>query len=245
MRYGIISDIHGNLEALERVLEELKGIDEVICLGDIVGYGANPNECCELVRENCGIVLMGNHDAAAIGMMDLMWFNQSAREAIVWVRQHLTDVNRKFLETLSAVKTVDRRFVAVHGSLREPIEEYILNEGVAYGTFQIMQPDVKIVFCGHTHIAEAYEWSPGSKVKREGFRSGGIIYLSDQASYIINCGSVGQPRDYNRMASFGIYDAEAKMVTINRVEYDIDKAARKIIEAGLPPMLATRLYYGV
>ncbi|MCS7253774.1 MAG: metallophosphoesterase family protein [Armatimonadota bacterium] len=246
MRYGIISDIHGNLEALERVLEELRDVDEVICLGDIVGYGANPNECCELIREVCSVVLMGNHDAAAVGMMDLRWFNPFARDAIKWTMQQLSHENVKFLKSLGSVARVNNLFIAVHGSLREPLEEYILGEDIALASIKRMPSGVRVIFCGHTHIAEAYKWFPRMKVmERISFSSGGSIRISDEAYYIINCGSVGQPRDYNFRASFGIYDVEAREIKVRRLEYDINKAAQKIEEAGLPHTLAQRLFLGM
>lgn len=246
MRYGIISDIHGNLEALEQVLEELGDADEVICLGDVVGYGANPNECCERIRNTCSVILMGNHDAAVIGMMDLQWFNPFAKDAILWTRQQLSQENLKFLKSLRSVKRIDNMLIAVHGSIRDPLEEYILSEEIALASMKRMPPDVRVMFCGHTHVAEAYEWYPRTKTMgRVSLSRGGSIRILEQAHYIINCGSVGQPRDYNRMASFAVYDVDSGEVTIKRVEYDVDKAAQKIIEAGLPRELAIRLYYGV
>lgn len=245
MRYAIISDIHGNIEALERVLEELSDVDKVICLGDIVGYGANPNECCECIRSVCSIALMGNHDAAVIGIMDLCWFNPFAKDALLWTRQQLRQENLDFLKSLSSVKMVDNLFIAVHGSLRDPLEEYILGEDVALASIRRMLSNVQVMFCGHTHIAEAYEWYPRTKVMgRVSLSKGGSIFISDERYYVINCGSVGQPRDYNPMASFLVYDAELKEVTVKRVRYDVDKAAKKIIEAGLPWALAMRLYCG-
>lgn len=245
MRYGIISDIHGNIEALERVLEELSDVDKVICLGDIVGYGANPNECCERIRSVCSIALMGNHDAAVIGMMDLCWFNPFAKDAILWTRQQLSQENFDFLKSLSSVKVVDNLFIAVHGSLREPLEEYILSEDIALASIRRMPSNVRVMFCGHTHIAEAYEWYPRTRVMgRINLSKGGSIFISDECHYIINCGSVGQPRDYNSMASFIVYDTELREVIVRRVKYDVDKAAKKIIEAGLPLALAMRLYCG-
>jgi len=245
MRYGIISDIHGNLEALQRVLEELEDVDEVICLGDIVGYGANPNECCQLVRERCSLIIMGNHDAAVIGLMDLRWFNVVAAEALLWTRSQLSEENINFLSSLQTLKNVDRLFLTVHGSLRHPIEEYILDERIAYASMLKMPEDINLCFFGHTHVAEAYLRRLNEKsVSRVEMSKGGKLKLSSDEVYLINCGSVGQPRDGNNMAGFGIYDVELNEVEVRRVMYDIETTARKILKAGLPPLLAQRLFFG-
>jgi predicted phosphodiesterase len=245
MRYGIISDIHGNLEALQRVLEELEDVDEVICLGDIVGYGANPNECCQLVRERCSLIMMGNHDAAVVGLMDLRWFNAVAAEALLWTRSQLSEENINFLSSLQTVKRVDNLFLTVHGSLRYPIEEYIFDELTAYGSMRKMPEDIRLCFFGHTHVAEAYSKRLNEKsVSRIDMSRGGKLRISSDEVYLINCGSVGQPRDGNSMAGFGIYDVESNEVEVKRIMYDIETAARKILRAGLPPLLAQRLFLG-
>lgn len=243
MRYGIISDIHGNLEALESVLAAINDVDVIVCLGDVVGYGANPNECCELVREHCKVALLGNHDAAVLGMMDLTWFNEMARTAVLWTREQLNRDNWAFLESLPTVKCIDDAFTAVHGSLRNPIEEYILDHFTAHASLTML--NTRIGFFGHTHIAEAYEWFPRmQKIYHINLSHGGEVQLRDDARYLVNCGGVGQPRDDNPQASFGVYDTEGQVVEVIRVDYDVETAAQKIVDAGLPALLAQRLFWG-
>ncbi|HIE50273.1 MAG TPA: metallophosphoesterase [Armatimonadetes bacterium] len=242
MKYGLISDIHANWEALEAVLEALGEVDAYLCLGDVVGYGANPNECCERVRELGCTTIIGNHDEAALGRMDLNWFNPYARAAVEWTMAALTPENRKFLESLPATAEVDD-FLLVHGALPDPWM-YITSPLEALLTFQNMEPD--LCFIGHTHVAEYYyvEKNQGSFPSQVSLRRGGTVQVTPERRFIVNCGGVGQPRDGNPQAAAGIYDTETREVEVLRVDYDLPTAQRKIRAAGLPSILADRLAFG-
>jgi len=244
VRYGIISDIHSNLEALEAALDSLQDVDALICPGDVVGYGPNPNECCDMIRERGVLMVLGNHDAAVVGRMALDWFNPFAREAIEWTANQLTAANRLFLEGLPLVHRSEH-FVLVHGSLSSPEQfDYIASLWEAMPTFAEMPPH-NLCFIGHTHIAEYYFQRTGElRADRMSMASGGTVELSAEFLYIINCGSVGQPRDYNPKAAVAIYDTEAGTVDIQRLEYPIAATQEKMREAGLPKPLWTRLEFG-
>jgi len=244
VRYGIISDIHSNLEALEAALDFLRDVDALICPGDIVGYGPNPNECCDIIRERNVLTVLGNHDAAAVGRMPLDWFNPFARKAIEWTADRLTAPNRLFLESLPPVHRSEH-FVLVHGSLSSPERfDYIASPWEAGPTFAEMPPH-DLCFIGHTHVAEYYPQRTGEfSADQVSMALGGTVALSAEFLYIINCGSVGQPRDYNPKAAVGIYDPEAGTVEIQRLEYPIAATQKKMRKAGLPKPLWTRLEFG-
>ena len=245
MRYGIVSDIHGNLEALSAVLEAIGAVDEILCPGDIVGYGPNPNECCEIISDLKAISVLGNHDAACVGLHNLEWFNPHAQTAILWTRDRLAKSHAdRLLEHLEIHSGPE--FLIVHGSLTQPLEfDYITSPWRAGESFAEMGKHA-ICFIGHTHIAEVY----AHKLHHLGVDQipmceGGKITLAPSFKYIVNCGSVGQPRDGNPLASYGIYDSEENTIEICRVEYDMPTAQRKMIEAGLPDALWQRLEYGM
>lgn len=240
MKYGIISDIHGNLEALEAVLKALGEVDGYVCLGDLVGYGANPNECCERVRALTDQVLLGNHDAAALGRLDLDWFNDFARAAIEWTMAQVTPENKDWLRSLP--ERLERlEATLAHGSLRDPWE-YVSSTWEARSVFEAMDTD--LCFLGHTHVAEFYVQSEGRRCQQFSLIQGGTVALRNGHRYVINCGSVGQPRDGNWQASAGLYDTEARRVQVLRVNYDLATAQRKIQAAGLPAVLSYRLGLG-
>jgi len=242
MVYGIISDIHSNLEALEKVLEQLCGVEAYLCLGDLVGYGPNPNECTQLISQlsPCTCVV-GNHDLAAIGKYDIGWFNWHAREAILWTRQQLTPETKGFLTALPEVLVQDP-LTLVHGSLPDPME-YITSPWETRLTFAKMTTPICLI--GHTHVAEYYVQREGeSNCQQVPLTNGGEITLEEGLRYIVNCGAVGQPRDGNPQASFGIYDTEAKTITIKRVEYPIEVVQKKMTEVGLPQFEIMRLALG-
>jgi len=242
MRYGIISDIHGNLEALRATLRELTEVDVILCLGDIVGYGPNPNECVEAIRSlprlHC---VVGNHDLAAIGKYETDWFNFYAREAIMWTQEELSEANRLFLASLPAKATVPG-VILVHGSLPDPME-YLLSETEARGTFEAMTDRLCLV--GHTHVAEYY-WRDNhtGKIGHQALPKGGRMELELGRRYIVNSGGVGQPRDGNPQAAFALYEVDQEYVQLRRVAYPVATTQRKMREAGLPPMLASRLAAG-
>ncbi|MBI5235451.1 MAG: metallophosphoesterase family protein [Deltaproteobacteria bacterium] len=243
MRYAVISDIHSNLEALCAVLERIDGlaVDKVVCLGDIVGYNANPNECIEIIRERKIVSAMGNHDATVAGLHDTQGFNHLAASAIDWTRMVLTDDNREFLKTLAQGLPIDKRFLCVHGWLNNYFR-YITGAQDAKENFDLLEKDgnLKLCFFGHTHVAISYIENEGSVL----INMDSAFTQPKDAVMLVNPGSVGQPRDADPRASFVIYDSVAQSITFHRADYDIQTTARKIIEAGLPERLAERLKLG-
>ncbi len=244
MRLGVISDIHSNLEALQEVLDNIGNVDAMICPGDIVGYGPNPSECCDIIRAlDCKTVL-GNHDAAVSDRMELAWFNPHAGRAVLWTRDIIDDDSINYLKSLPLIYSSDD-FVMVHGSLKDPEEfAYIASSGAARQCFDEMNHHA-LCFIGHTHLAEAYvQRIGGPQVDRFLFTHGGKLDLKPGFRYIVNCGSVGQPRDGHNHASFGVYDSDANTVEITRVPYDITAVQSKMREARLPDFLIHRLEHG-
>lgn len=244
MRYAIISDIHSNLPALETVLSYLKKeVDAFICLGDIVGYGAQPNECCELIRELKPIAVAGNHDWGAVGKIPLDHFNPYAEEALIWTRDKLTSQNREFLASLPKTRE-SPLFNLAHGSLVNPLEEYLFSPFQAKNTFALLTSP--LLFFGHTHLPTLFFQGEENIlwVEFRELRSGSIVELNKKHRFLINPGSVGQPRDGDPRASVAIYDTKKRRVLLKRYEYPIEEAQRKIISAGLPVVLAERLSLG-
>ncbi|MDQ3911278.1 MAG: metallophosphatase family protein [Actinomycetota bacterium] len=240
--YAVISDIHGNLEALEAVLEDVpEGVEQIYCLGDVIGYGANPNECCDLVRSYEMPVIIGNHDLAVTDLStDLSWFNPVAEAAIRWTREQLSQENADFLRTRPRmIQMKDTLFV--HGSVRDP-DEYIINGSIARDNLAILQaeyPKVQICFFGHTHVKTVVP-APGDP--SSGSR---VLDLTSGGPYLVNPGSVGQPRDGDIFASYVVAKGTPVAQIVYRfVEYDVEKAQTKIRAAGLPDMLADRLAQG-
>ncbi len=233
MKYAIISDIHSNLEALTKALTVIddKKVDEIICLGDIVGYGANPNECVDIVRSHCSIVVLGNHDAAALDTSQAHDFNAIARKAVFWTAEQLTEESKSFLLSLPMVARKER-ILFVHSSPDSPEAwDYIIDSDDADSALSHFQE--KICFIGHTHV-------PGIYSKRGRVKS---ISLDEQ--FIVNVGSIGQPRDGNPKLAFGIFDSTMWEFELIRSQYDIQKAAEKIYAAKLPEELGNRLMYGM
>jgi diadenosine tetraphosphatase ApaH/serine/threonine PP2A family protein phosphatase len=242
MIYGVISDIHANLEAMEAVLAELRGCDGFLCLGDIVGYGADPSACIERVRELPGLVCVaGNHDLAALNQHDREWFNPFARAAIEWTAGQLTPDDESYLAALPrSVRVEDATLV--HGSLPEEMA-YITSPGEARVCFDAMPST--LAFIGHTHVAEYYTAVEDGVLPRQASMwSGGAVSLESKHRYILNPGAVGQPRDANPEASFALWDAAAQTVEIKRVGYDVERAQGKMENAGLPAYLVQRLAVG-
>ncbi len=241
MKYVILSDIHSNLEAFEAVekaFEAQKVGENIICVGDTVGYGADPNECVRKIASLNAKNILGNHDAAVIDKTDITYFNEVAKDAVYWTVDNLNTSSRSYLEKLELIYDADP-FTVVHGTLHNP-EEFIYMMGVqeALRTFGIMER--KICFIGHSHV-------PGVFVLKEeevSYVEPGKIKLEKDAKYIINAGSVGQPRDGDNRACYCIYDSEKEEINFYRVEYDIKSAQKRILDAGLPRPLAERLGYG-
>jgi predicted phosphodiesterase len=234
LRIAIISDIHSNLEALTRAFEiiETKNIDEIVCLGDIVGYGADPNECVELIRKRVKYVVIGNHDyAVAVDPSELAYFSSHARESDLWTREVLTRENLEFLKSLPFTISF-KNLLFVHSSPAQPREwEYIFTDAQAKVQFRYFNE--KICFIGHSHLPGIFP--------EKGFYNG---KLEKNSRYIINVGSVGQPRDGDWRLSFGIFDTDTWTYEQIRSEYDVEKASTKILQKGLPEFLAQRLLVG-
>jgi predicted phosphodiesterase len=242
MRYGIISDIHANLDAFQVVLKRLKDVDAYICLGDIVGYGPDPDECVDIVRGLPGLkCVVGNHDLACVGRYDINWFNWYAREAIVWTQTRLSPASRSYLLNLPLME-MENSLTLVHGALPQPMD-YVTSEREARSVFAEMITPVCLI--GHTHIAEYYANAHGAAhMERRSLAQGGDIKFGRGMSYIINSGSVGQPRDGNSMASYGIYDTTRREVKVKRIAYPVEAVQAKIAKAGLPEVLGDRLAIG-
>ena len=242
MVYGLISDIHGNLEALEAVLAELKDCDAFLCLGDLVGYGPDPGACLDRVRGLPGLVCVaGNHDLAVVNRFDVTTFNDYAREAVFWTQRQLSPEHISYLDSLPLrARAADAELV--HGSLPNEMD-YISTTWEATSCFEAMAGD--LCFVGHTHVAEYYwQRDRAGVAEQKALRSGGRADLVDDLRYIVNPGGVGQPRDRNPAASCGIYDAESRAVEIRRVEYDVARVQAKMRKAKLPEYLADRLAKG-
>ena len=241
MRYGIFSDVHANLEALEAVIQAFQNefIDQSLCVGDVVGYAANPRECIEKVRALAMITVAGNHDWASTDLFSLDYFNPQAAKAIVWTKEKLDDPSRYFLESLKPIyKNAD--LTLAHGTLDNPADFHYLTDSYSVRqTFALLE--TPIGFVGHTHI-------PGVFVEDEGkhiyYCRDDAVHIEEKNRYIINVGSVGQPRDGNSAAIYCIYDTDQKIAWIKRVNYDFEITRNKIINAGLPRFLAERLVIG-
>ncbi len=240
MRYAIVSDVHSNLEALRAVLDRIPVADGLFCLGDTVGYGPNPNECVALVRERATWAVLGNHDVAAVDGHGLAYFNQNARTALEWTRSVLDTENLAWLDGLSyEVRMPD--YLLVHGA---PVEyfNYILDKSAASAAFAAT--DAPLIFVGHTHIADYYALGSDGTLDHAFRQSGGRLDLAEGTRYIVNAGSVGQPRDLNPDASFAFYDPEACCVVWERVAYPLEDTQAKMSEAQLPEALVRRLSAG-
>jgi len=250
-RFAILGDIHANLEALEAVLADIKeqGAAQIVCVGDVVGYAANPSECLEIIRDLDCPVVQGNHDSYAATGDSLKEFNLNALNAILWTREHLSDDEKQWLLGLPLELTLNSELGTlnaelVHSSLNEPEQwHYILKPEKAEPALQTQDPD--IVFFGHTHVPALYSFNPETKEFKSKFPlSEGTHELAAGWKHLINSGSVGQPRDRDTRASYAIYDPKAGIIEIRRVEYDIKAAQQKIEAAGLPLRNAERLAKG-
>lgn len=241
MRYAIFADVHSNLEAIDAVENTLKGekIDECLCLGDIVGYGANPGECIDKVRRLASIIIAGNHDWAVAGKFDIGYFNIHAKKAALWTGQNITKEEKNFLSHLPLIYET-QLFTLAHGALIHPEDfGYVLDRVVAGENMQIQK--TPFCFIGHSHIPKIYTIPEEDLVLEEKSRE---IIAAGENKYLINVGSVGQPRDGDPRAAYCIFDTDKKSISIKRVEYDATKACNKILAAGLPQILAYRLLEG-
>lgn len=242
MRYAVISDIHANLEAFQAVLDDAGDIDRLWCLGDVIGYGPDPNDCTALLREYEHICVAGNHDLAGIGKADTYTFNSDAKRAIEWTTSVLGASAREYLARLPLVLTMDNRFTVVHGSPREPAWEYIV--GVAEAKAAFHDTDTEVTLVGHTHVPMVFrELGAGAGVKGAPPAEDEAVQLNGRR-LILNPGSVGQPRDGDERASYILLDLEQQVARYRRVPYRITKVQEKMQKAGLPERLIARLTYG-
>ncbi len=239
-RYAVLSDIHGNLESLQHALQLVDAGEVVMTLGDTVGYGPNPNECVRLIRARATHSVLGNHDLAAAESFGIEYFNDAAREAIAWTQGVLDGENRAWLDTLPYELRFPE-FLLVHGA---PVDffEYILDKPAAAHAFA--RTDATITFVGHTHIAQYWTYDPDGSIGHRHMQQGGTLDLEPGTRYIIDVGSIGQPRDLNPEASFVRYDAQRRRVEWVRYRYPIRDVQQKIHAAHLPPYLAERLNAG-
>jgi len=237
---AIISDVHANLEALQTVLEDVRrqGAERLWCLGDVVGYGADPNPVCDRIAAQADLAIAGNHDWAAVGKMKIGYFNSAAAVAIDWTAEQLSDPSREWLAALPLLR-IEGEARLVHATPSDPAGwQYVLSSPDAEAELESCQET--LCFIGHSHFPAVYE-SDGT----------GLRYLQDERvplvagrRYLVNVGSVGQPRDGDSRAAYLLYDTEGRELVRRRLEYDIDRAAQKILDAGLPDFLAQRLQRG-
>jgi predicted phosphodiesterase len=246
MKYAIISDLHANLEALEAVLADMQPhADAVICLGDIVGYNANPNECLELVQNVCDVVIAGNHDQAACDLRLYDDFSEYAKEAMHWTREQLTPAWKQYLCSLPNTATFGGCWLAAHGSPRDT-DEYLFHElhfQEAFSYLHAYMPELRGCFIGHTHLPMIWEYTQVGLVRPAEITSLRVT-LDPTRRYIINPGSVGQPRYGSPEASYILLDDQALTVEFRFVDYDVATAQDKIYDARLPLPLAERLALG-
>ncbi|MDD2657759.1 MAG: metallophosphoesterase family protein [Candidatus Pacebacteria bacterium] len=241
MRYAVFADIHSNLEALERVLGVYasESIEQYIFLGDAVGYSVDPVPCIQRIRSLPLTAVAGNHDQAAVNLFSVDNFSPEAREAIFWTRRNLDEDSKQFLESLK-LTFQNHDFTMVHGTLNSPQDFNYMEDGfIAEETFRLMK--TPLCFIGHTHVAGVFIKDKEDHIC---YRENASVDIEAENKYIINVGSVGQPRDGNPAASYCIYDSQAKKVTLKRIDYDIAVAQKKIVDAGLPELLGHRLFMG-
>jgi diadenosine tetraphosphatase ApaH/serine/threonine PP2A family protein phosphatase len=246
MRVLVISDIHANLPAFEAVLADAKkrnlNYDIVWCLGDVIGYGAEPNECVELLRTLPHECLPGNHDYAVLGKLDLATFHDAASDAVKWTREALAPHNFRWLES-RPVRLKFGEFTLVHGSPREPIWEYLIDLATAEDNFGLFEGDSCLV--GHTHVPLTFIEDKNTGGVRVTFPEPGVPFtLRKTNRYILNPGGVGQPRDGDPRAAYALLDTEARVWTTQRCEYNIKAEQASMRRAGLPDRLIDRLDFG-
>ena len=245
MRVAVLSDIHSNRHALETVLTAVEeaGVDQIWCLGDMVGYGAEPDACTALIRERSSTCLVGNHDLALLGALDISTFSETAAVAVEWTRANVADETLEFLATLEPAAS-QNGIGLFHGSPRDPVWEYVLSTDQAEAGFEAQEERVGLI--GHSHIALFFVRAGGA---RPGHPQGaqaedGTEMDLSEGDWLLNPGSVGQPRDGDPRAAWLELDTERWLARYHRVPYDIEGAASAILDAGLPSVLAERLQVG-
>jgi predicted phosphodiesterase len=240
MRVAVISDVHGNYHALEAALKEIDAarVDAIWCLGDTVGYGPRPNECCDLVRDRAGYCLVGNHDLVVLGELTVNEFNDEAAAAAIWTAEVLTPESRTFLASLQPFGEVEGVDL-FHASARDPVWEYVLTEEAARATLELSAAELILV--GHSHVALAITADDG---RVDGGPAPGGSKINLDGRRLLNPGSVGQPRDGDPRAAWVLLDLEEKFAEFRRVPYSIERTQAEMRELGLPQALAVRLERG-
>ena len=245
MRALVVSDLHSNDSALKTVLAHVrrKKYDSVVCLGDFVGYGAQPNQVLDTMRMLRGrkIYIRGNHDRVAAGLDDAAGFNHAAKAAALWTREHLSPPNRRFLRDLPVGPSKYQDVMVCHGSPYDE-DEYVFNVHHAAQVLSLFNSP--FILFGHTHLPSVFSIDSDSQVRGFAVRGNATVRLEPNHRYLINPGSVGQPRDRNPESSFVIFDSDKRTVQFFRVEYDVKKTQASILKAGLPEVLAQRLTHG-
>jgi predicted phosphodiesterase len=239
---ALLSDVHGNLPAFQAVLEDIRreGVDACWCLGDLVGYGAQPDECVALAAEACDFCLVGNHDLVVIGQLDVADFSENAAVAATWTREHIASDSVKYLSALSP-EDEDHKVGLYHASPRDPVWEYVLSTSQADACMDEMTPRVAAI--GHSHVALWFRRKNGGCACGDIAKDGTEQDLSE-GDWIVNPGGVGQPRDGDPRAAWLLLDLERWTASWRRVEYPVEEAARAIQQAGLPAALSDRLFVG-
>jgi len=243
MRYAILGDIHGNLVAFKTVLQDLEkrgGFDKIWCLGDVVGYGPEPHACIELLQQFDHVCIAGNHDWAAVGLVDILDFNEDAAAANQWTAQQLTEADKEYLKSLPLI-TSQENFSLAHGSPREPIWEYLFSVRAAEENLEFFSTPFCLV--GHSHVPLIFEHSKDG-VKLTRLEDSATMKLEENR-LIINPGSVGQPRDHDPRASYALYDSNAGMIYHYRIDYDVEATQQKMLQEKLPEFLILRLSHGI
>jgi diadenosine tetraphosphatase ApaH/serine/threonine PP2A family protein phosphatase len=243
MRLALISDVHSNLEALLAVRGELANlaVDRIVCLGDVVGYGASPNDCCAIVRELAEVVVLGNHDAAVSGRVDYSGYYDGARHALDWTVSRLSIENVAWLADLPVEHREGEALGFTHGSPLHPgAYDYLLEEEDVRGLVPEVEAFPEVNFLGHSHLPQVFAVAGGEVHVLAGSR----VKLKPGARYFVSVGSVGQPRDGDPRACFAVYDSDTREVEFQRVEYDVAAAARRILDADLFYHFAFRLSRG-
>lgn len=251
MRYAVLSDLHANLEALTVVFEKIRtlgNIDQILCCGDIVDYGVEPNECCELLLDHGVVSILGNHDRASLNLSEAESFNSMAKRSAYWTHKVLKQQYKNWFRTLHDQKRIGKNILLVHGAVSHR-DDYLFEETLIRHNFHVLAsqyPEVSLCFYGHSHIKQVWK-NPGQLIWM-GAESDSISFsipLEATATYFINPGGLGQPRDRDPRTSFLVYDEEKKEITYYRLNYDIASTQKKILDAGLDSFLAERLALGI
>lgn len=241
MRVALLADVHANLEALEAVLADIEtqAVDQLYSLGDVIGYGCDPLACLDLIEQSCSVKLMGNHEYVVLGRSPLDNLNANARDSIIWTKEQMTEQSLAFISTFGMIH-VDDNAAYVHASPDLPDQwHYLLSVEDAVPAFAATAS--RLVFFGHTHLPIIFSQGGNGQIKS---KAGHSFEPDAENRYLVNVGSVGQPRDNDNRACYVIFDADAGEITYRRVPYDIERTQEKLIDARMPRLLIERLVAG-